>query len=240
MNNTKRTILALVIIIIVLFLGIRGCMSLTLSSSLKTNKEISQLDTTIYSKNAPQEYLDLFSNQTQQQLICDSTVKCKNRDLITLLHNEQFDIQISKLDISGDLPLNKVVSEAFTTSEQSLNLYYTDYFSNKLFSINYRLGPKEKATKLYFNIEGDNSGVVEKNDHLAYYYSTFKNFSIRYKKEGKIDIFGKARKKNVPVEIMFLKRNSDLYFIVLANINNSANLDKYALYNLIIRNTSIR
>jgi hypothetical protein len=130
------------------------------------------------------------------------------------------------------------LNETFNSTEQWKNIYSTDYLPNKIISINYRLGTKEKVHSVYFTLYGNSTRILKKNDTAAYYYSNFKNFSIKYQKEGKIDIYGKAKGNpqgsNVPLEIIFLKRNNNLYFILLTNKNYSANLDLNALYNLII------
>jgi len=242
MNNTKRTILALVIIIIVLFLGIRGCMSLMLSSALKTNKEVSELDSNTYLKSVPEEYLGLFLNKAN--ILPDSSVTSKQRSLVSQLHNEKYYIQVYKLDTINGLSLSSIIFQTFDNSEISMYSYYVEESTNKQLRIRYKLGQKEKTSSLYFTLYGDHTQVIEKNDSVAYYYSNFENFSIKYKKNDKIDIYGNKRgttpSLKVPIEIMFLKRTNNLHFILLSNKNNSSNLDKYALYNLIIRNTSIR
>ena len=235
-TNAKRSILIIITVIAVLFLLVKACQWAVLSNALKTNEEISKLDTNTYSQNAPKEYLTLFLDKSK--LVCDNAITSKHRNIITEFHDEHFYIEVYKLDTLNGLPLGKIINEAFNDNGISKNLYYTDYSNKKQFEISYKLGTREKLSMLYFTLYGDHTQVVKKDDTVAYYYSKFENFSIKYQKEGAIDIYGKIKENfrdaKVPVEIMFLKRNNNLYFILLANKSYSANLDLYALYNLVI------
>jgi hypothetical protein len=236
--NTKRSILAVIAVLIVLFFSIRACQSALKSSSLRTIKEISDLDSSGYSRNIPREYADLFLNK--KGIVFDSSVTSKHRNLVSEFHNEQFYIQICKLDTDSlKIPLNKIVKENNNLSEMSSYTYYVDASTNKQFQIKYKLGAKEKVSDIYLTLYGDSTQILKNNDTVVYYYSNFENFSIRFQKESKIDIYGKVKdnfkKTKVPLEIMFLKRNNNLYFILMSNKNYSAGLDLYALYNLIIK-----
>lgn len=231
----KKTLLVIALILGSLFILVKACQTVVLKDAIKTNKEISQLDTNTVSENPPKEYLNLFRNK--KALKCISTITSKHRYLITEFTDGQFDIQISKLDTMNSLQVSQVLNETFSTTEQSKNIYYTDYLPNKIVSINYRLGAKEKIDEVYFTLYGDNTRILKKDDTVAYYYSNFENFSIKYQKEGKIDIYGKAKGNSqgskAPLEVMFLKRNNNFYLILLTNKIHSSNLDLYALYNLI-------
>jgi hypothetical protein len=59
----KKTLLVLALILGSLFILVKACQIVILKDAIKTNKEISQLDTNTFSKNPPKEYLDLFRNK---------------------------------------------------------------------------------------------------------------------------------------------------------------------------------
>jgi len=70
------------------------------------------------------------------------------------------------------------------------------------------------------NIFGEQTRVITKNDSVAYYSSNFKRFYIKYKPDGSDEFYGNASEHDdenaiVPLELMFLKRNRNLYFILM-------------------------
>ena len=56
---------------------------------------------------------------------------------------------------------------------------------------------------------------------MAYYSSYFKNFFIKYKPTGEEEFYGKASQKDdddakrIRLELMFLKRDDNLYFMLM-------------------------
>jgi hypothetical protein len=232
----KKTLLVIALTLGSLFILIKACQTVVLKNAIKTNKEISQLDSNSYSTIVPEEYLDLFLDK--KNIVCDSSLTSKHRSLVTELHNNQFYILVYKLGAANKLYLNNVY-ENYSSSGAPMYSYYIDASTSKQLQVQYKLGIMGEIPSLYFNLYGDHTQALKKNDSVAYYYSNFENFSIRYQKEGKIDIYGKAKgnpqRSKAPLEVMFLKRNNNLYFILLTNRNYSTNLDLNALYNLIIK-----
>ena len=220
-----------------LFILVKGCDFLLLKDALKTDQEVSKLDVNTYSKVVPYDYLDLFANK--KDLVLDSSLTSQHRSLVTELHNGPFYMQVYKLDSLDQLSIGKIY-EDYNSSEVSKYTYYVDASTNKRVRIQYKLGIDGKMSSIFFSLNGDHTQVLKKNDSIAYYYSNFKSFSIKYQEQGKIDILGKARTVgtnagNLPIEIMFLKRKTNLYFILLAAPDSSTSLGTDILYNLIIK-----
>jgi hypothetical protein len=99
-------------------------------------------------------------------------------------------------------------------------------------------GAADDPAKIYLNLFGNGTHVIMKNDSIAYYHSDFKNFYIKYRLAGGEEFFGTASEKNddtirSPLELMFLKRKSSLYFILLYGNDEKTNLQAGTLYNLI-------
>jgi hypothetical protein len=228
----KKPILLCIAIIGSLFILIRGCQYVLLTNAINVNNEISRLDTNSNITGAPKEYLSLFKNKKD---FIANTYSSKHRYFLSQFKNEDASIQVLKLDTIGHLSLKDILNETFTASKMSMYAYYSDYFPNKYISINYQIGVQEKVNSLYFTLNGEKNQIIQKNDSLVYYYSIMKDFSIKYRKESKVDIYGEVTSRaqgGTPVEIMFLKRNGNLYFLILFT-NDNINLDQYALYNLI-------
>lgn len=231
----KKTLLVIVLTLGGFFILIKTCQTILLNDAIKTNKEVSQLDSNGYSKMVPKEYWDLFLDK--KNIISDSSLTSKHRNLVTEFHNNQFYILIYKLGTSNKLLLSDIY-EKYNFSKRPMNSWYTDASTNRELQLQYKLGNVEEISSLYFALYGDHTQTLKKNDTVAYYYSIFKNFSIKYQAEEKVDIYGRVKGNSqdskMPLEIMFLKRNNNLYFILLTNRNDSINLDPNALYNLII------
>ncbi|HEX3385777.1 MAG TPA: hypothetical protein VHS53_11340 [Mucilaginibacter sp.] len=216
---------------------IRGCQSIFLSDALKVNKEISKLDSTSSSKYVPKEYLALFLNKGH--VIADSSLISRHKNPVAELNNALYYIQVYKLDSSKNVTINDISYKAIASPEMSLNTYYVDASINRPYLDKYKLGPSERISSVYFNLYGDSTRIIQRNDSVLYCRSNFENFSIRYQKDGKIGIYGKVndsfQKVKVPLEVMFLKKNDGLYFILLTNKNRSSTLDSNSLYDLIIK-----
>jgi hypothetical protein len=106
--------------------------------------------------------------------------------------------------------------------------------------LQYNLQTEKQVSSIYFSFFGDNTHLIQKNDSLIYYYSDFKNFSIKYKPSNNIDIYGKTNgSEGIPVEIMFLRKNESLYFILLVHKNITDKFDTKAL-SFLINGASIK
>jgi hypothetical protein len=233
--NMKKSIWIPIAVIGGLFILIKGCQFLVLQNALKTNEEISRLDTNIYSKVPPREYLNLFLNN--KNLICINTVTSKHRNPIAEFQLDQLRLQVVKLDTIDNLRVPDILKENFVATQMSMNTYFTDYFNDKEISVNYKRGYRETAKTVFFTLFGDKTQIIEKNDSIAYYYSNFKNFSIRYGVSAKIDIYGKikenSQKNAAPIEIMFFKHNESLYLILLFPEDRNSRLDTHVLSKLV-------
>jgi hypothetical protein len=196
-----------------------------------------KLDSVTKSQTAPDEYLKLFKNRNK--LVLDESKESRRRNTISeFYYNKNFLVQVYKIDTVNDLSVKKIVNESFSPSSMSIGNEYSQDLNNAEFEIGYREGPKERISNIFFTLFGDSTGIIEKNDSLAYYYSKFENFSIRYGINSPKDIYANIKEdfKNhkAPLELMFLKRNRNLYVILLGAVNEQIPTPRDMLYNLII------
>ena len=190
-----------------------------------------------YPQKAPNEYLQLF--KSRDKLVIDGSDESKRRNTITgFYYNKQFYIQVYKIDTVNGLKVDKIINESFSNTSLSRDIEYSEDMNNTQFRIGYMEGEKEKVSNVYLTIYGDSTQVIKKNDSIAYYYSRFENFSIKYSIAEPEDIYANIREKfaghKAPLELLFLKRNNNLYFILLGAEDDHTPLDKNLLYNLII------
>jgi hypothetical protein len=196
-----------------------------------------KLDSNIFSSKIPKEYAELFKDSSKVKIY--QTTEGKRRNAISeFYYNNKFYIQIYKIDYIKNLSINDLIKVSNAGTSISHNVGYLE-LTDKRIDISYKIGPRNKnITNLYFNLHGDPTYILLKNDSIAYYYSNASNFSIKYKLDSPYDIYGKTKdnvgEQKSPVEIMFLKRHDNLYFILLSSKVGDLTMDTYALYNLII------
>lgn len=197
------------------------------------------IDSATYSKTAPPDYVNLLN--TNDQLKIDRTDQSKRRNpIVEYFYKNKFYLQVYKIDTLGNVPIDRILKENFISTEVSFNANYIQFENNIPFMINYKLEAKPRnISNIYFTIFGSGTRIIKKNANMAYYYSRFENFSISYNKAGSKDIYGNLKDdfegKAIPCELMFLKQNGNLYYILLAATDDKLNLDADILNNLIKR-----
>ena len=87
------------------------------------------------------------------------------------------------------------------------------------FKIGSLLSMPKVSNKLYITFVGDSLRTVVNSDSIIQYYLQLNSFSLRYALAGPVDIFGHVKGRKVPVNILFIKRNRQLYFVLLS-VNN--------------------
>ncbi|MFB9841091.1 hypothetical protein [Mucilaginibacter ginsenosidivorans] len=231
----KRVVVVVISVFSIIVL-IKSCQIWTSSNALKVNKEISRLDSNTYSKSFPADYLNLFLDK--KNIVIDSSLISKHRSPVTEFHTEKYYIQVYRIPSSAKFSTkSNIIYKTNNTSEMSRNTYYVDATTISQFKVKYKLDSTQPISSLYFSLFGSQTQLIRTNDSIAYYFSNFSNFSIRFKEGNVIDIYGKVGNKNreIPIEIMFLKRKECIYFILLANRNFSLHLEHNALFDLITK-----
>jgi hypothetical protein len=214
-----------------------------LNDVIQTSKQSSaygKIDTQIMSNTAPKDYQQLLGNK----IAFTETINTKLRGPISKFNYKEFHGMVYKIDSSynSNTPLGQIMRETNNDVHITYNKTYSSIMDYKsLPEVNIIMDKPVAAKSVYFNLFGDKTQIVTKNDSIAYYFSNLKNFFIQYKQEGEQEFFGKASDKvddddaRMPVEMMFFKRNNNLYFILLAANDLKTNLPADMLYNLVIK-----
>lgn len=112
------------------------------------------------------------------------------------------------------------------------------YLPNNISNITTNYNPESNTTasKIYLSLFGDSVTTVVKNDSLACYYLKSKNVTIQYSPNGVKEMFIEKKyfyNSNEPIDIMFLKRNNQLYYLFLVSKNEDYKLSPNMLLNMI-------
>ncbi|MDN5284638.1 MAG: hypothetical protein JWR38_912 [Mucilaginibacter sp.] len=185
-----------------------------------------------YSVTPMPEYNNLFTKDVQQKLHILTTIRSRNREPIaTYTYENRFNICVSKILLSKDLPLKRLISFQNTFSFQSFNPFYADLPSFN-FHMNIKASKSVSASIVHFKYSGNPGIAIKKNDSLYCYYLKFKTFSINYNDESD-DILAYSDESVIPAGFAFVKKNSFLYVIIITEAEGKKALEPDLIYNII-------
>jgi len=203
-------------------------------------------DSSYISHIIPPDYLDLLNikmdccnDSVKNKLYFIETVVSKYRNPVSRFnYDKKYYLQVYKIDTSFSYSLKDKIkdnrSNAYTPFYDSSSL--DDRTAMKFL---YKDNKPPKAINIYFDLYGDSTFMLKKNDTIAYYYSKCKNFSIKFSPNADNDIYSEIKSKSigeaVSLEIIFLKKNRQLYMFTLSAKDAFTNLQRGTLYNLIYK-----
>jgi hypothetical protein len=160
----------------------------------------------------------------------NTTITNLRSPISAFVYKRNYYLQIYSLDSSFSASVNNIITESYVNSTNlghslgDMNSAVEYFFPNVL--------PK-KFSRVKLKLIGENNKIILKNDSMAYYYSLFQKFAVQYDKENTNEIYGEAKgsflfyTNRLPLEILFLKRNHNLYLITMSVYLDS----KYISYN---------
>ena len=184
-------------------------------------------DSTCIVKSIPDDYLPLLNlkknccNDNSDDFLFLKTYKSKYRNPISFfVYKKHFYLQIYKIDSSFKSSIKNILTEHYINAELSYGGFLLDNESEVDYSYDENAPPKPQNITL--KILGKNNRTILKNDSIAYYLSTFENFSIQYNEARMFDIFGETKGNGLfthqlqPLELMFIKRNNSLFLLIMS------------------------
>lgn len=184
----------------------------------------------------PHDYNKLFNNSIREKLYHSKTVGFKLRNPISYIdYDNNFDLEITKINCKPSFNIEKDIMESH---EEPSATMAESYLPNNISNITTNYNPESNtiASKIYLSLVGDSVTTIVKNDSLACYTLKSKNVTIQYSPNGVKEIFIEKKDfytSNEPIEIMFLKRNSRLYYLFLASKNEDSKLSPNMLFNIV-------
>ena len=190
-------------------------------------------------KTAPEEYWNLFQGSINKKMPVKSLIlKYQNPISEFDLDNKKYFIQVVKLDTSIEQSLDNylTLSNSKKLSTNAITYYPMGHF----FAVFYKTG-KNKVSHINFNLVGDSVRTILRNDTIACFYSNFKLFSMNYGDSDTTAIYSNSDRadetqlsgSSLPIEIVFLKRNKSIYFMLMSVNDYRTKLEPRQLYNLI-------
>lgn len=139
------------------------------------------------------------------------------------------------MDTLFNYSLKNAIKETFSNAHAwTYTPYVVDDRTKMEFLYNETRPPD--PTNIYIDLYGDSTKILKKNDTVACYYTQCVNFSIKFDVQKPMDIYGESQSKRqseIPIEIMFLKKNNQLYLLTLSAKDDGIKIKPGFLYKLI-------
>ena len=186
------------------------------------------------------EHLTLIKTKYRSKSLVNVVRRSKIRNSVAAIEfDKNYQLFIYKIDLIKDTSQKKVlVITPKIEAKEELRVTYklTDAgfyeFMNKS-------GPVSNVSNIYigFNTDSITKGIT--NDSLITYGLVTNNLSIHYKENDIADIIVKGKEQNLgnsvtmPIEVLFLKRKSSVFFLTLTVKNVSDTIPPNLLYNIV-------
>jgi hypothetical protein len=201
-------------------------------------------DSNIWTDTIPKEYLRLLKLQNgccdkltdSVVLVNSSAYKYRNAISSFYIANKYY-LQVYKMDTGFNYSLRNAIKESFSDAHTWI---YSRYILDERTKMEflYKFTKPKIPQKIYLDLYGDSTQALKKNDTIAYYYSKCVTFSIKFGLQQPNDIYGEShsqRDSEIPLEIMFLKKNNKLYLLILSAKDDGIKIKPGALYNFLFR-----
>jgi hypothetical protein len=181
------------------------------------------------------EYMDLFKKNDQNKLKPDVEYSKKNRNAIATLNFDsgKYCLIIYKIPTSN-FNLNKIQIKKENGKLFSSGVIY-NVVNQSYFDFNYASGDPGIANSIQFAYVGNSLRTTIANDTIVLNYLRYQKIALKYNNENKVDMYSEVAQiySLVPVSILFLKRNKQLYMILMSVNNPKKDLDPMLLYSMI-------
>jgi hypothetical protein len=182
------------------------------------------------------EYNNLFAKDVQAKLhILATTTSRKREPISTYIYENKYNICVSKIILSKDLPLKELIRFQNESSYQPLDMFYADIPSFN-FHMNIKAGKGAVASVIHFKYSGDSVVIVKKADSLFCYYLKFKTFSINYNNETD-DILAYSDESIIPAGFAFIKKDRSLYVIIITGADGVKDMKPDLIYRITNKQT---
>ena len=221
MKLFKNTTGILILVLILCFLGYSCYMF------YKLRQESVRNPITSSSAYIPKIYADLFDMQAKKKLKLNTTLKLKYRYPISLFtYNNNYSVEVTQVASGIKQDIDHFIIEKYKTSEDTGSPIYVPIKENGI-TVNYKSETKRTFSKMSILLNGDSIKTMERNKFITSYFLKPTFFSIQDVANNSVEIYAKAPATAylslTPVSITFMKKNNNVFLIlIIANdVNNS-------------------
>lgn len=161
-------------------------------------------------------------------------VNSKVMDPVSFLNvDDTIHLVIFKIRVETDRPLTELLSSDIENSQESDGKTYSIVDFNRFSRFEWRPVPTMLTRKIFLSLYGDSLSNGILNDSMASYHLLCKNLSIKYEKNGAIQVFMTGG-EIAPSDLLFLKRGKIVYFMLMTTAKPDSFIPREILYDLIM------
>lgn len=213
----------------------------SLNEKTRANIDSASLLAAVSTDRISPDYLMFLNNipsNDSQKLKFIETIECKFRSPVSkFIYDKKYLIQIARTDTLTNLNLTRDILEKNVETSAENNVGYA-LNRNGFLHFEYNNSKAKKPSKILLTIFGDQTQLLKQTDSLVYYFTNLKNMSVRYNIKASQDLFVETNGISIPTEILFCKKNGNLYLIIATVKNDGDNLSKQLLYKLFFGSVS--
>jgi hypothetical protein len=160
-------------------------------------------------------------------------VNSKVMDPVAFLYvDDTYHLVIFKINLRDQQPLKDILHTTIKSTERPDGETYSIVDFNGFSRYEWRPAPTKHTSNIYLSLYGDSLANNILNDSIATYHLLCKNLSIQYETNGPVEVF-MVGGKITPSDILFLKRDKAVYFMLLTTDKPDATIPQNILYELV-------
>jgi len=183
---------------------------------------------------------DLISKKYRDKLEIVEVSNSKVRSSISILKfNKNYHILTYKINLEKDASLDSLFIITKKSVDISTGNSYLTFAKDIIYKFRFIAGTPKPANEVYLTLAGDSLQQIIKNDSINSFYLLCDNLSIRYEMNSPIDLLINSNEKLfgrteiIPLDVLFIKRNGYLYFLLMTPISNNAKISPDLLYKIV-------
>jgi hypothetical protein len=190
-------------------------------------------------KGELKQYLNLFKKEAQKQIkLKDSFILRSKHSYLAFNYKDTFKVVVHKVDLKNDTALSKILITEKKHMERSPNVTYAGFDDETTF--NHSAAYDSIISNIYMAYDDNLSDVTLFGDSIINYNLFAKSLAFRHEKNGVVDFVFESKKASVKSKpralnfnVVFYKKNSSVFILVLYPRIESIVLDKYMLLHLL-------
>ena len=158
----------------------------------------------------------------------------KVMDAVSFLYvDDTYHLVIFKINMKTDQPIKGILNSDVRNTQRTDGETYSMVDFNGFSRFEWRPSPAPRSDNIFLSIYGDSlsNGILD--DSIATYHLLCKNFSIKYEKNGAVQVFMTCG-EITPSDLLFLKRGKTVYFMLMTTAKPESVIPRNILYELVM------
>lgn len=226
-KNMKYIILAFIACAVIF--GLKKCFD----AFKKADKKIAEAKRTELPNTLvlPDDYRSIFKTSYIDSVHVKIIKNSKVRNPIAIaIFNDEFDLIITKYDLSVDQIMNKIVAISTGNPVKKQNDQVYNTIIDNDFTYNYWKVPKIRS--IYVNVDGDVGMPLHRSDSLIEYSQKLSELSLQFDDQESYDLLFQPANSRL-TNFMFLKKRGSLFFLIGVPKINGVKNSRRSLYDLV-------